>query len=137
MGSFAFWYYCLVVFPLGLEALAGPLVLKQYGMRAVLPFLLVLWLLPVAILHYAIEVPEVLIWILPINGKQMPPAVEALICYTLPIWLSFGAIWLAARLKRSVLVQSVIAAVVSAGTLALVSPPLQTWVLQNLLKQGG
>ncbi len=137
MDSFVFWYYCLVVFPLGLEALAGPLLLKQYGARVMLPFLLALWLLPVGIMNYALAAPEILIWILPINGKQMPPALEALICYTLPIWLSFGAIWLAARLKRSLVVQSVIAAIVSAATLVLVSPPLQTWVLLNLVKSGG
>ena len=134
MGSFAFWYYILVVFPLGLVALAGPLVLKQYGVRGILPFLVVLWLAPVLLVHYVLGVPEILIWILPIGGDQMPPALEALICYTLPVWLGFVAIWIAARLKQSLLVQSVAAAVVSAVLLTLVSPPLQTWVLQNLLQ---
>jgi hypothetical protein len=137
MESFAFWYYCLVVFPLGLEALAGPIVLKQFGLRIMVPAVVALWLAPVLLMHYVLSVPEILIWILPISGHELSPAMEALICYTLPIWLSFAAIWGAARLKQSLLVQSIVGAVISAAMLTLVSPPLQTWALQNLLHQGG
>jgi hypothetical protein len=135
MESFAFWYYCLVVFPLALEALAGPIVMKRYGMRVMLPALVALWLAPVLVIYYVLAVPEILIWILPISNKELNPALEALICYTLPIWLSFAAMWGAARLKQSLLVQSIVGAVSSAAMLALVSPPFQTWALQNLLNR--
>jgi hypothetical protein len=124
--SFAFWYYFLVVVPLGLEALAGPQVLKKYGMGVAVPALIVLWVAPVLLMQYVFAVPEILVWILPISGKDMNPALEALICYTLPIWLSFAGIWLAARLRQGLLAQSVVSAVVSAVMLVVVSPPLQT-----------
>lgn len=136
MGSFAFWYYCLVVFPLGLEALAGPVVMKQYGVKAMVPMLIVLWVVPVLVMQYVVAVPEILIWILPLTDKPLNPAIEALICYTLPIWLALAGIVIAAKLKQNLLVQSVVSAVISAGMLALVSPPLQTWVVQNLFKHG-
>ncbi len=136
MEAFAFWFYCLVVFPLALEALAGPIVLGRYGLRMMVPALLVLWLAPVVILYYVFAAPEILIWMLPIGGRQLTPPMQALICYTLPVWLALFAIWLAARYKQSLLVQSVLSAVVSTAMLLLVSPQLQTWVLQNILHAG-
>ena len=41
MESFAVWYYLLVVLPLALEALAGPVLLKQQGLKIVVPALAV------------------------------------------------------------------------------------------------
>ena len=59
MESFAVWYYLLVVLPLALEALAGPVLLKQQGLKAVVPALAVLWVAPVALMHYVVGVPEI------------------------------------------------------------------------------
>jgi hypothetical protein len=129
METFAFWFYCLIVFPLALEALAGPIALGKYGFRVVVPALVVLWLLPIGVMYYVLSAPEILVWLFPIEGMHITPPVEALICYTLPVWLPLLAIWLAAHFKRSLTVQSVISASVSAAMLLLVSPALQTRAL--------
>ena len=50
METFAFWFYCLIVFPLALEALAGPIALGKYGFRYVVPGLFVLWLMPIVVM---------------------------------------------------------------------------------------
>ena len=131
MEKFAFWFYCLVVFPLALQALAGPIVLKKYGFRALLPAVIVIWLTPFAGNYFLPAAPEILVWILPVNGGPLSPPLEALVCYTLPVWLSLFAIWLGAHEKRSLMLQSVLSAGVSAALLIMVSPPLQTWVVQN------
>ena len=131
-GAFAVWYYFLVVVPLGLVALGGPVLLKQYGLRAVVPALFVLWVAPVVIMHYVVAVPEIFVLILPISEKTINPSVEALICYMLPVWLPLPAMMLAARLKQGLMVQSIVSAIVSAALLLLVSPQLRTLIVQSL-----
>ncbi len=132
MESFAVWYYLLVIFPLALEALAGPIVLKQLGMRVLLPALVVLWVAPVAFMHYVVGLPEIFHWLLPISDKSWSPSAEALICYALPVWLCFLAIWIAARLKQDLTVQSIAGAVVSAASFLFVSPQLSSGILRLL-----
>jgi hypothetical protein len=136
MEHFAFWFYCLVMFPLALESLAGPIALGRYGWRVVLPVAAVLWVAPAVVLYFVFAAPEILIWMFPLGDGHITPPLEALICYTLPVWLALLAIWVAARLKQSLIVQSFASAAVSAAMLMLVSPPLQTWVLQNI-RHGG
>ena len=46
MEIYAFWLCSLVVIPLTLQALAGPIVLKQYGLRGAVPVAALLWLAP-------------------------------------------------------------------------------------------
>ncbi len=127
--AFAVWYYFLVVLPLAFEALAGPILLKQRGWRVFAPVLLVLWLAPVLIMHYVVAVPEIFIWVLPINEQTLNPALEALLCYALPIWGGAASIAVAASLKRGVLVQSVICVVVSAVLMQIVSPQIFSKIL--------
>jgi hypothetical protein len=132
MESFVVWYYLLVIFPLALEALAAPIVLKQNGLRVLLPALVVLWVAPVAFMHYVLVAPEIFHWLLPISDKSWSPSAEALVCYALPVWLSFLAIWIAARLRQSAVVQSIVGAVVSAALLLMVSPQLLAGILRVL-----
>jgi len=132
MESFAVWYYLLVVFPLALEALAGPVLLKQQGLKILVPALAVLWVAPVALMHYVVGVPEIFHWLLPINEKTWSPSVEALICYALPVWISFVAFWITARMGKTIVVQNIVSAVVSAGLLFVVSPKLTAAILQAL-----
>jgi hypothetical protein len=132
MESFAVWYYLLVVFPLALEALAGPVLLKQKGLKVVVPALAVLWIAPVALMHYAVGVPEIFHWLLPISQKTWSPSVEALICYALPVWISFAAFCIAARFGASIVVQNVVSAIVSAVLLFVVSPALTAAILRAL-----
>ena len=132
MESFAVWYYLLVVLPLALEALAGPVLLKQQGLKAVVPALAVLWVAPVALMHYVVGVPEIFHWLLPISEKTWSPSVEALICYALPVWISFLAFWIVARMGKGVIAQNVVSAVVSAVLLFVVSPNLTAAILRTL-----
>jgi hypothetical protein len=132
MESFAVWYYLLVVLPLALEALAGPVLLKQQGLKIVVPALAVLWFAPVALMHYVVGVPEIFHWLLPISEKTWSPSVEALICYALPVWISFLAFLIVARMGKSILVQNIVSAVVSAILLFVVSPNLTAAILRAL-----
>jgi hypothetical protein len=136
MGTYAFWLYCLVILPLAFEALAGPIVLRQFGLRVAVPVLAMLWLAPMAIMYCVSAAPEILVWLVPLGNLQVTPPLAALICQTLAVWLALLAIWLAARSRHSLLAQSVISAVVSTAVLQLVSPSMQTWALQNLLNAG-
>lgn len=132
MESLAVWYYLLVVFPLALEALAGPLVLKQHGPGVSVAALLVLWLAPVAFMHYVVGLPEIFHWLLPISDKSVSPSAEALICYALPVWLGFLGIVIAARFKQGTTMQSMVSAIVSASSFLLVSPQLLSGILRLL-----
>lgn len=132
MEMYAFWLCSLVVMPLTLQALAGPIVLKQYGLRAAVPVAALLWLAPIAVLMNVSSVPEILVWVFPFDGNPVAPPIEALLCLALAVWLALGGIWLAARYKTSLIAQSVISAAVSTVVLHLLSPTPQTWVLQNI-----
>ena len=136
MGTYAFWLYCLVVFPLAFEALAGPIVLRQFGLRVAVPVLAVLWLTPMVVLYCVSSAPEILVWLLPIGHSPVSPPIAALICQALAVWLALFAIWVAARRNTSLLAQSFISAAVSTAVLQLISPSMQTWVLQNLAVAG-
>ena len=113
MEIYAFWLGSLVVIPLTLQALAGPIVLKQYGLRAAVPVAALLWLAPIAVLMNVSSVPEILVWVFPFDGNPVAPPIEALLCLALAVWLALGGIWLAARYKTSLIAQSVISAAVS------------------------
>ena len=131
MESFAFWFFCVVMLPFALLALGGPLVLRSLGMRALLACAVVIWLTPAALYYALPAVPEILIWILPFGGQPLSPPLEALVCAALPVWLSLAAIRLGARARRSLALQSVASAGVSAALLMLMSAPLQIWVVQH------
>jgi hypothetical protein len=132
MEAFAVWYYLLVVFPLALEALAGPLLLKQRGVAVLLMSLTVLWVAPVAFMHFVVGVPEIFHWLLPIDEKSLSPSAEALVCYALPVWLGFLTIVIAARLQLATTVQSLACAIVSAASFLLVTPQLLTGIVHLL-----
>ncbi len=132
MEGFVVWYYLLVVFPLALEALAGPVLLKQRGIAVLMLSLTVLWVAPVAFMHSVVGVPEIFHWILPIDDKSLSPSAEALVCYALPVWLGFLAMLVAARLKQGTTVQSLACAIVSAACFLLVSPQLLAGIARLL-----
>ena len=96
------------------------------------PALAVLWVAPVALMHYVVGVPEIFHWLLPISEKTWSPSVEALICYALPVWISFLAFLIVARMGKSILVQNIVSAVVSAILLFVVSPNLTAAILRAL-----
>ena len=64
--------------------------------------------------------------------RSWSPSVEALICYALPVWISFLAFLIVARMGKSILVQNIVSAVVSAILLFVVSPNLTASILRAL-----
>lgn len=136
MDIFALWFAALVVLPLSFEALAAPALLGRFGLRGAVPVALAAWLLPLAVLYGVASAPEIMVWILPLNGEPAPPPLGALFCFALPVWAALFAVWWAARHKQGRLAQSLICAGVSVMMLALVSPAAQLWVMQNLLQYG-
>ena len=134
MDIFVFWFTALVVLPLAFQALAAPPLLSRFGLRAAVPVAMAAWLTPLAVLYGVASAPEIMVWILPLNGEPAPPPLSALFCFALPVWAALFAVWWAASNKQGRFAQSLICAGVSVVMLSLVSPAAQLWVLQNLLQ---
>jgi len=126
------WVYWIVVFPLALEALAAPIILKQLGARVFFPTVVLLWLAPVAVTHFYGGAPKPFEFYSSIAGITAAPWMAHTICYGVPIWGSAASIWIARKIGWALVPQIFSAAVVGGALLFLVANNLVMLLLRQL-----
>lgn len=124
------WVYWIVVFPLAFVTLAGPVFLKQIGIRVFFSCVAVLWLVPVAVTYLYPGAPQPFDFYSQIPG--IPASLAHVICFGMPIWGAAASIWFANKIHWTLVPQMFSAAIVGGALLFLVANDLVLLLLRPL-----